>query len=262
MKNTTNKNLIYAVATFVFVLVFSVASPVSARTVTMDTGATFNGSSANEEKLGDNNEDTLGNEMLKLNPSPVINSLSPNEGISGSGSKTIAIYGRNFVPNSVARFNGNGRPTSYVNSTKLLMTLSSTDMSGLGNNLVSVLNPAPGGGFSNTATFTLNKAQTVSTVSNVSNTTNTTTKNTTTKTTTKSTATKKTADTRDVVACSTDTNKDGSLAAGVIFGSSDFLPKNGVQWIFFLILMFLAIILVRKLFFTQKRNTRPAYQTA
>ena len=86
----------------------------------------------------------------------------------------------------------------------------------------------------------------VSNSSNTNNTTNSTvTKNTTNKTTTVSTA-KKTDNNI------TDNNKS-SLAAGLIFGSDGFMPTSLVQWILFLILAILIIILARKLFGIDKK---------
>ena len=54
-----------------------------------------------------------------------------------------------------------------------------------------------------------------------------------------------------------DTETASDLAAGVIFGSENFLPSGLIQWIFFAILVLLIIILARKIFSAEKYHSTP-----
>jgi IPT/TIG domain len=53
------------------------------------------------------------------------------------------------------KWNGSSRPTAYVSSTQLKATINATDIANPGKADVTVVNPAPGGGSSNIATFTI-----------------------------------------------------------------------------------------------------------
>ena len=87
------------------------------------------------------------------NPVPVISQLTPNSAQAGSPGLTLTVQGTDFVPGSVVRWNGNARPTTFVSSSEVRATLSSADLASEGTATVRVLNPAPGGGLSNPASF-------------------------------------------------------------------------------------------------------------
>jgi YVTN family beta-propeller protein len=53
------------------------------------------------------------------------------------------------------RWNGNDRPTSFASSSQLTAQISASDVAGTGTASVTVFNPAPGGGDSNSSTFTI-----------------------------------------------------------------------------------------------------------
>jgi hypothetical protein len=100
------------------------------------------------------------------NPLPTISSISPATAVAGSGGFTLVITGTNFVTNSVVRWNGNDRPTTFVSSTQLTAAIPASDVATAGTANVTVFNPAPGGGTSNTATFTItNPSPTITTIS-------------------------------------------------------------------------------------------------
>ena len=102
------------------------------------------------------------------NPAPTISSISPATAVAGSGNFTLTITGTNFVTNSVVRWNGSPRPTTFVSSTQLTAAIPASDIATAGTASVTVFNPAPGGGTSNTATFTIqasNPAPTITTIS-------------------------------------------------------------------------------------------------
>jgi hypothetical protein len=102
------------------------------------------------------------------NPAPTISSISPATTVAGSGGFTLTITGTNFVTNSVVRWNGSPRATTFVSSTRLEAAIPASDVATAGTASVTVFNPAPGGGTSNTATFTIqasNPAPTITTIS-------------------------------------------------------------------------------------------------
>ena len=100
------------------------------------------------------------------NPLPTISSISPATAVAGSGGFTLTITGTNFVNGAVVRWNGSPRPTTFVSSTQLTAAIPASDIATAGTANVTVFNPAPGGGTSNTATFTItNLLPTITTIS-------------------------------------------------------------------------------------------------
>jgi YVTN family beta-propeller protein len=67
----------------------------------------------------------------------------------------LYVIGRDFVGNSVVRWNGNDRPTIFYGSTQLTAQIPETDIARVGTAIITVFNPGPGGGSSNTSTFTI-----------------------------------------------------------------------------------------------------------
>ena len=107
--------------------------------------------------------------IITPNPVPSVNSIQPNTIPAGSGAFSLAINGFNFVSNSVVRWNGSNRPTTFLNSNALQATISASDVANQGNVQVSVFNPAPGGGTSNSLTFTISLPVRVTTLSLTAN---------------------------------------------------------------------------------------------
>jgi hypothetical protein len=89
------------------------------------------------------------------NPAPTISSISPATAVAGSGGFTLVITGTNFVTNSVVRWNGSPRATTFVSSTQLTAAIPASDVATAGTANVTVFNPAPGGGESGAVTFTI-----------------------------------------------------------------------------------------------------------
>ncbi|MSU44799.1 hypothetical protein EXS45_01315 [Candidatus Nomurabacteria bacterium] len=162
---------------------------------------------------------------MSTNPSPTINSINPKSSNVGTGTKTITIIGNGFVPSSIARINGSNRPTTFIDSSHLLMQITGNDTYNYRSNggfFIAVFNGLPGGGNSNTAFFTV---------------TNTATSNTTT-----------TKNVNNTVSNFIDENYGNNLASNAIFGSNGILPSGLIQWILFAILLLLIVILVRKIY--------------
>ena len=86
-------------------------------------------------------------------PAPTISGLNPSSVGVGGPAFTLTVNGTNFVRSSVVHWNGNARPTTYVGDTRLTASIPAADIATLGPANVTVFNPAPGGGTSNTAAF-------------------------------------------------------------------------------------------------------------
>lgn len=65
----------------------------------------------------------------------------------------LTIGGSGFIADSQAQWNGESRPTTFVSETELKIAINAADLSAPGSATVTVVNPAPGGGTSNPATF-------------------------------------------------------------------------------------------------------------
>jgi len=89
------------------------------------------------------------------NPVPAISSLSPSWKAPVTGAFTLTVNGSNFVSNSVVRWNGVARTTTFVNSTQVTAAILAGDIATAGTAAVTVLNPTPGGGTTSALTFTI-----------------------------------------------------------------------------------------------------------
>ncbi len=89
------------------------------------------------------------------NPRPRISSLRPGSAAAGSPAFTLYVDGANFMPDSQVKWNGADRPTTFVNTTLLKADIPVADILAPGVIPVTVVNPAPGGGTSNSAPFTI-----------------------------------------------------------------------------------------------------------
>jgi uncharacterized repeat protein (TIGR01451 family) len=104
------------------------------------------------------NPGTLPSTAVVINVSPnsvpTLSSIAPDSAPFGGADFTISVSGLNFVPASVVLWNGSARPTVFGSTSQLTASISAADIRSLGNNAVSVSNPAPGGGFSTASMFT------------------------------------------------------------------------------------------------------------
>ena len=90
------------------------------------------------------------------NPAPSLTSLTPASAPQGTATETtVTVLGSGFIAGSVARVNGQDRPTDLVSATELRVAISAADLVTPGSVSVTVFNPAPGGGESNVGTFTV-----------------------------------------------------------------------------------------------------------
>ncbi|MBI3671823.1 hypothetical protein HY249_03445, partial [Candidatus Azambacteria bacterium] len=103
------------------------------------------------------------------NPVPTTTSISPNSKTVGDSGFTLTVNGSLFVSSSVARFNGSNRTTTFINSTQLTATIPASDLTSVGTFPITVFNTTPGGGTSNSQTFTVNVAPDTTSPSAISN---------------------------------------------------------------------------------------------
>ena len=89
-----------------------------------------------------------------LNPVPVLTSLTPPTIKAQVGDLTLTLHGSDFVPDSVVRWNGADRPTTYGSHTDLTAQIAAADLAAAGSATVTVFTPTPGGGSSHALTFT------------------------------------------------------------------------------------------------------------
>src|SRR5208337_4823753 len=92
------------------------------------------------------------------NALPTITTLSPTSATAGAAAQTLTINGTNFLSASTVTYNGVAHPRTWVSSTQLTITLSTSDQATAGTYAVLVTNPAPGGGASNSMSFAVNNA--------------------------------------------------------------------------------------------------------
>ncbi len=84
-------------------------------------------------------------------PLPQITSLSPSGVSTGIGGLTLTVNGKNFVSQSEVSVNGNIRSTSFENPTSLVASILAADVATAGTVQITVINPPPNGGVSNSA---------------------------------------------------------------------------------------------------------------
>jgi len=90
------------------------------------------------------------------NPMPGAISITPSSVAAGkTTTTTVTVMGTNLISGSVAQVNGSARPTVVVSSTQLSFQLTVADQAAAGQLQVNVVNPAPGGGTSASARFTV-----------------------------------------------------------------------------------------------------------
>jgi hypothetical protein len=94
----------------------------------------------------------------KNNPAPSVTSLSPTSATAGGTSFNLTVNGSNFISSSVVQWNGSARTTAFVSASQLTAAIPAADIAAAGNNAVTVMNPAPGGGTSSALTFPVNPA--------------------------------------------------------------------------------------------------------
>src|SRR6266496_2947067 len=90
------------------------------------------------------------------NAVPLVNApLVPSTAVPGGPAFTLTVNGTGFVPGSLVNWKGSARTTKFVSQSQLTAMISASDIASATTALVMVTNPAPGGGTSNTAYFSV-----------------------------------------------------------------------------------------------------------
>ncbi|MBP7705769.1 MAG: C1 family peptidase [Candidatus Aminicenantes bacterium] len=89
------------------------------------------------------------------NPAPTLASISPTRANGGGADFTLTVLGTGFVSNSSVRWNGLDRPTTFVGATELRAAIPAADIAAGGEFEIVVVNPAPAGGLTAPAAFTV-----------------------------------------------------------------------------------------------------------
>lgn len=107
--------------------------------------------------------------LAQNNAVPFLNQpLSPTSVAPGHGAFALNVTGSGFAPGGTVNWNGVPRMTTFISSSRLQARITSDDVAQLGTALVTVTNPAPGGGTSNFVYFPVGtRSSTVSFVDNV-----------------------------------------------------------------------------------------------
>jgi uncharacterized repeat protein (TIGR01451 family) len=95
------------------------------------------------------------------NLQPTITSITPSGIRSGANDTVITVTGTQFNASSSVLLNGTPLGTSYENATTLSATVPSANLAGMGWAGISVMNPTPGGGTSNTVPLSVYNVLTI-----------------------------------------------------------------------------------------------------
>jgi len=87
------------------------------------------------------------------NPVPAITAISPNGSPLSGPSLTLSVVGSNFLSTSTVQWNGSPLSTTYVTSQLVTANVPASNFTTAGSPTVTVVNPAPGGGPSNSMPF-------------------------------------------------------------------------------------------------------------
>jgi hypothetical protein len=98
----------------------------------------------------------LAGTAVAQNPVPFLDQpLVPDAAAPGGPGFTLTVNGAGFVAGSVVNWNGSPRATTFVSSAQLTATILASDVATASTASVTVVNPGPGGGASNTQFFSI-----------------------------------------------------------------------------------------------------------
>lgn len=87
------------------------------------------------------------------NPVPTVEALSPNSSQQGGPAFTLSVVGSNFISGSSVHWNNSNLPATVISSSLLTASVPAAAVAAAGPDTVTVINPAPGGGTSNSLSF-------------------------------------------------------------------------------------------------------------
>src|SRR5262249_54644221 len=122
--------------------------------------ATLNSSGQQTITGTDTNDATItGSLTITIsNPVPVITGLSQNSAVEGSGDLSITVMGTGFSATSVVQWNGTAWTTSFLDKSDLQAIIPAADLADEVPASLTIFNQTPGGGTSNSTTFTITDA--------------------------------------------------------------------------------------------------------
>jgi len=92
---------------------------------------------------------------ITYNPLPTLSSISPTTAAGGAPGFLLTVDGTNFISGSQVFWNGRYRATTFLSTNRLTVSIPASDSGDVGPVDITVFNPIPGGGISNTMTFTI-----------------------------------------------------------------------------------------------------------
>jgi hypothetical protein len=95
--------------------------------------------------------------ILTANPVPVISSLTPSRVLAGGPAFDLVVHGQLFTAQSVVRWNGSDRTTTFQDSGTLTAQIPAADIANAGTATITVFDNAPGGSSSGPLTFTISQ---------------------------------------------------------------------------------------------------------
>jgi hypothetical protein len=90
------------------------------------------------------------------NPLPVVTALTPSSVVVGSAKTPVSITGSGFITSSTVQWNGTALATTYGSAISLSATIPANDLASAAVAMLTVVNPAPGGGVSSAVRFSVN----------------------------------------------------------------------------------------------------------
>jgi FG-GAP-like repeat len=102
------------------------------------------------------------------NPVPVINGVNPPSVAEQNGGFVLTVFGTGFVPSSVVKWNGSSLATTFVSQGQLQVTVPAANVTDENVAALTVVNPTPGGGASNTQSFNITDANLQASVAPIS----------------------------------------------------------------------------------------------
>jgi hypothetical protein len=94
----------------------------------------------------------------QLNPVPTLTGISPLTTTVGSGGLTVTVTGHDFIGQPTVYWNGNALPTTFVNSTELSVQIPASDLTSVGQAVITASNNGSLITASNSIPFSVNSA--------------------------------------------------------------------------------------------------------
>jgi endo-1,3-1,4-beta-glycanase ExoK len=88
-----------------------------------------------------------------VHPQPSLSSISPSTAVIGGAVLSLTVEGSNFVSGAVAGWDGADRATTVESNSRVVMEILPEDIAAPGTAQITVFNPGPGGGTSNSLAF-------------------------------------------------------------------------------------------------------------